>query len=114
MLLLEVDEHQHRGRACECEQTRMVNLGQMFGGTPVYFVRWNPDAYRPGERGAEGEAVCMAVRHRHVVVGDLIDDILCGRLFAGTQPIPGALVAALYLFFDGFRDLHREPWRRIS
>ena len=36
------------------------------------------------------------------------------RMFADTQPVPGALVCALYLYFDGFTDVHSEPWRRIS
>jgi hypothetical protein len=25
----------------------MVNIGQTFGGIPVYFIRWNPDDYSP-------------------------------------------------------------------
>jgi hypothetical protein len=48
VIILEVDEHQHRGRPSECEQTRIVNVSQSFGDRPGQWVRFNPDAYRPG------------------------------------------------------------------
>ncbi|KAI9089581.1 hypothetical protein DFS34DRAFT_385310 [Phlyctochytrium arcticum] len=48
MLVVEVDEDQHWSSACECEQTRMVNISQSFG-MPTVFLRWNPDDYRPKE-----------------------------------------------------------------
>jgi len=43
---VEVDEHQHRSYACECEQTRMINLAEV-RGVPVTFIRYNPDLYDP-------------------------------------------------------------------
>ena len=46
VLIIECDENQHKERACECEQTRMVNIGQSFGGLSVYFIRWNPDNFK--------------------------------------------------------------------
>ena len=45
IIILEVDENQHQSYACECEQARMINLFQDFGGLPVVFVRFNPDGY---------------------------------------------------------------------
>ena len=45
VIILEVDENQHQSYACECEQARMINLFQDFGGLPVVFVRFNPDGY---------------------------------------------------------------------
>ncbi len=45
-VVLEVDEHQHRGSAYECERTRMVNLASTVG-LPTVFVRFNPDGYKP-------------------------------------------------------------------
>jgi hypothetical protein len=133
VLILEVDENQHFDRACECEQTRMVNIGQMFGGTPVYFVRWNPDSYTPGffnyasasasastssqkqkSDSEEPKKMCQVpLRRRTEMVGDLIEAIMTGRMFADTQPVNGALICALYMYFDGFTDMHSEPWRRI-
>lgn len=39
IVILECDENQHQERSCACEQTRMVNIGQSYGGVPVYFIR---------------------------------------------------------------------------
>ena len=44
--VVEVDERQHYGNACECEQTRMVNLSQALA-KPTVFFRINPDGYKP-------------------------------------------------------------------
>jgi len=44
-----IDENQHKSYACECEQGRMIQLHQDFGGTPVLFIRYNPDSYKDYE-----------------------------------------------------------------
>jgi hypothetical protein len=46
LLMVEVDEHQHQSYACECEQTRMINLVGV-RAMPVRFIRYNPDVYEP-------------------------------------------------------------------
>ena len=53
---VEVDEHQHQSYACECEQTRMVNLVEV-RGMPVRWIRYNPDMYEvvKGQRQAKAE-----------------------------------------------------------
>jgi hypothetical protein len=53
---VEVDEHQHNSYACECEQTRMVNLVNI-RGMPVRWIRYNPDSYEPlkGQRSVKKE-----------------------------------------------------------
>ena len=102
IVILECDEHQHRERACLCEQTRMVNIGQSFGGIPVYFLRWNPDEYR-SEKGLE------RLSNRHKLCGDLIADIQAGR-----TRLPVALVAALYLYYDGWSSLAEESWKVLT
>lgn len=45
-VILEVDEDQHQGRDCSCEQIRMVNIANSLGMKTI-FVRWNPDKYKP-------------------------------------------------------------------
>jgi putative hemolysin len=102
IVILECDEYQHRERACLCEQTRMVNIGQSFGGIPVYFLRWNPDEYR-SEKGME------RLSNRHKLCGDLIADIQAGR-----TRLPVALVAALYLYYDGWSTLAEESWKVLT
>jgi len=46
IIILEVDEDQHKGYQCLCEQTRMVNITQSFGGIPVFWIRYNPDDFK--------------------------------------------------------------------
>lgn len=90
VVILEVDEHQHRHYACDCEQTRMVNLSQAFDGRPVLFLRYNPDAYEDGNgkkcqprEGMRRKEVLLRVRQ------------------ALAQP-PRSLCEVLYLYYDGF------------
>ena len=92
ILIVECDEHQHDDRKCLCEQTRMVNIGQAYGGTAVYFLRWNPDAYTPA-KGLE-----VTLKKRYDVLGDVVRDILEHRMLLPQ----GVLVSALYLFYDHF------------
>jgi hypothetical protein len=44
-VVLEVDENQHQGYDENCEIGRMKQIFHDFGGTPVLFIRYNPDNY---------------------------------------------------------------------
>lgn len=46
IIILEVDEFQHRshGYSTECERVRMINISQSFG-QPTFFIRYNPDHF---------------------------------------------------------------------
>jgi hypothetical protein len=105
IVVLECDEHQHQERACLCEQARMVNLGQSFGGLPVYFIRWNPDNYSPESIRKNPEILAK----RYKLCGDLIADIKKGK---GALPV--ALVAAIYLYYDGWSSLAEAKWEILT
>lgn len=45
VIIVEVDENQHETYIENCENIRMYQLYQEFGGTPVFFIRYNPDDY---------------------------------------------------------------------
>ena len=104
IVILECDEHQHEDRPCACEQTRMVNISQSFGGLPVLFIRWNPDAYDP----ANARKKQVDVRERQKVVGDLLEDIVAGRIRG-----PVALVSVMYMYFDEWESVAQaiEEWQ---
>lgn len=104
VVILECDEHQHKDRICSCEQTRMVNLGQSFGGTPVYFLRWNPDMYAPGDDRAP-----EPVAKRHKLVADYLHQIESGLV-----SLPTALVSVLYLYHDGWTSLAGATWEVLT
>jgi Holliday junction resolvase len=46
ILIIEIDEHQHRHMDVDCERTRMFDIAQALGGVPVIFIRFNPDDYK--------------------------------------------------------------------
>lgn len=89
IVILECDEYQHRDRQCLCEQTRMVNISQSYGGMPVYFIRWNPDHYA----GANNEP--MAKRHKRLA--DFISE-----LRDGVAIVPSALLTVMYMYYDNW------------
>ncbi len=101
IVVLECDEGQHRDRPCACEQTRMVNIGQSFGGIPVYFIRWNPDDYAPRNARKHPEPLTK----RHKLCADLLRDIQSGAVV-----LPHALVSVLYLYYDEWDSLADEKW----
>ena len=105
IIIFECDEHQHRDRACECEQTRMVNIGQMFGGIPVYFIRWNPDDYTPTspQKGPE------PIQKRYSLLADLLQSIKDNR-----YTLPNGLISAIYMYYDDWDNLNNTEWNIIT
>lgn len=103
IVILECDENQHKERQRECELSRMKNIGQSFGGLPVYFIRWNPDAYICCEMVAE------KVGTRHKRLGDLIADIS-----EGVVQLPPALVAVYYMYYNGWSDTADVKWDLLT
>jgi hypothetical protein len=104
IIILECDEHQHKDRICLCEQVRMVNIGQSYGGTPVYFIRWNPDDYIP-----LNEKLPETNKNRNILCGNLIEFMI-----NNTYLLPsGNLVYARYLYYDDWDGLDNEEWKVI-
>ena len=105
IVILECDENQHQDRQCLCEQTRMVNIGQTFGGLPVYFIRWNPDDYSPENERKMPEDLAK----RYKLVGDLIRDIKKNKII-----LPTALISAIYMYYNGWDSLQNTEWQVLT
>lgn len=60
IIIVEVDETHHKDYDVNCEIVRMFNIQQAIM-TPIVFVRYNPDAYKPG--GIKTTAVPKKVRY---------------------------------------------------
>ena len=89
VLVVENDENQHKSRACECEQTRMIQLHQDFGES-LHFIRFNPDRYRT-TRGL------LDLRQRHKKLYEIIKMILkYPRDFFGEH----SGLSVRYMFYD--------------
>ena len=89
-LVVEVDEFQHRGAACE--ERRMFQIAQALG-MPTVFIRFNPDSYKTPS-GGKGTAT-VATRERELIKW------AAHYAKVGTAPT-GAEVSVLWMFYDGW------------
>jgi hypothetical protein len=101
ILIIECDENQHKDRDCSCEQIRMINISQSYGGAPVYFIRWNPDDYMPLQSNLPEN-----IKNRNKLCGDLIEFIINN---INILPCDN-LVYVKYLYFDDWNGLDNEEW----
>jgi hypothetical protein len=101
IVIVECDEYQHRDRDCVCEQIRMINISQSFGGTPVYFIRWNPDNYIIFNSKKQPDK--LSIRYK----------LLKGVLFSiQTEKIilPKSLCSVFYMYYDDWNGIENEKW----
>jgi len=98
-VILEVDENQHSGYACECEQGRMVMLHQDFGGAPVIFIRYNPDKYIDYKNKKYNDTDNT---NREKILLSLLKDLSAIK----EHNIP---LSVYYLFYDGFNPADIKP-----
>ena len=94
---VEVDEHQHHSYACECEQTRMINVVHA-RGMPVRWIRYNPDCYEPikGQRYVKQEQ-----REKK-----LIEYVTYAMKHSPQED--KAISNVLYLFYDEYDTTHQD------
>lgn len=45
VIIIEIDEHQHRKYDCICENKRIMEISQDIGHRPLVIIRFNPDEY---------------------------------------------------------------------
>jgi len=97
----EVDEHQHRSYACECEQGRMINLVHV-RGMPVRWIRYNPDVYEP----MEGQRpVKLEQREKK-----LVEYIKWAMKHSPQEE--GNVSSVLYLFYNDY-DMKNQEWEKL-
>jgi hypothetical protein len=91
-IILEVDENQHKSYACECEQGRMIQLHNDFGGTPIVFIRYNPDSYKDHNGKTK-----RANKKRESNLIDLINSLNNKKEW--TIPL-----SVYYMYYDGYQE----------
>ena len=100
-IIVEVDENQHWSNPCECEQTRMIEIHQIFGGTPVLFIRYNPDAFKMNkvsftkkvsQKQRENTLIKLLQTYRNINIDDIH---------------PG--LSVIYMFYDDY-DEELKPY----
>ena len=100
IVIIEIDEDQHKGYEQSCEKTRMMQLHQEYKGLPVVFIRFNPDNYKIRLDNGE-KKVMRPGAHRLTQLLDLVRRFQVLRNSYSTQtPLPPLSVC--YLFYDGY------------
>ncbi len=94
MIILEVDENQHKSYSSECEKIRMINLHQDMGGIPVLFIRYNPDEYIDNS----GNVIKRNNKYREKILLNILISLKNRKEW----DIP---LSIYYLFFDGYNDI---------
>lgn len=72
MLVIEIDEGQHRSYPVEFEHTRMVEISTALG-TPTLFIRFNPDKYTLGVTEINNSLEYRLLRLKYIIdeVGEI-------------------------------------------
>ena len=65
VLIIEVDENQHSGYDCSCENKRLMELSQDVGHRPIIFIRFNPDDYMCGDKNITS---CWGIDKKGMVI----------------------------------------------
>ena len=50
IIIIEIDENQHKNYDCSCENKRIMELSQDLQFRPIIFIRFNPDEYKINEK----------------------------------------------------------------
>ena len=94
IIVLECDEDQHI--TYECERRRMNDLWNTYGGMPIVFIPFNPDAFKIDDTTRR---VPKDVRHKRAV--DVVEQELA-RSFDDVAAL--STVRVTYMFFDTTDD----------
>ena len=90
MIVLEVDEDQHRTYQCECEQSRMITIHNDIGMQTI-FIRYNPDTYTDNKNKKHAGRTQNITRESRL--------IKCIRSIQ--QHIPEHPLSVIYMYYDG-------------
>lgn len=107
-VVVEVDEHQHKGRPRECECTRVVNVTEALG-RPTLWIRYNPDPYRPADGAGKEDLEPHELEPRERL------PLLAGEVERALDQLPeaaGPRGAVMELFFDGYDGRHE--WHALA
>ena len=113
-VVFECDENQHKAYPKSCELIRILNLAQSLGGLRLFVVCGNPDDYDPSKGGkARKRKTPCTLRERYECSARVIKDLLDENT---PLPLPGAFIASINLFFDGWNNdgSGERNWKMIQ
>ena len=96
VVVIEIDEGQHKGYCPEGEVNRMKNIYTAYGGEmPVVFVRYNPDNFKVG-----GNVVKIPIEKRL--------DIMSRWVRKAIDEVPESAMSIVYLYYDNYNEKQRD------
>ena len=101
IIIVECDENQHKSYASECEQTRMFNITQSYGGTPVLWIRFNPDNYIDITNKFYHGQENLEKKKRHSRLVKIIKEAMTKTV---DDIFDGELAKVYYLYYDNFNS----------
>jgi hypothetical protein len=67
IIIVEIDENQHRAYDCSCDNKRIMELSQDVGHRPIIFIRFNPDSYKKNGKSIQS---CWAINKNGICIID--------------------------------------------
>jgi len=70
VIIVEIDENQHKNYDCSCENKRLMELSKDIGHRPIIFIRFNPDDYKDGDKnitscfGVNKLGICVVKKNK--------------------------------------------------
>jgi hypothetical protein len=95
VIVMEYDEHAHKHYSVGCELARQMEIATDFGGSPVYFIRYNPDKVPGVSRPPKKECEALLLSRLQAALADAPSDDSRFKHILTVEylyyyPIPGA------------------------
>eukprot|EP00899_Mesostigma_viride_P012548 jgi/Mesvir1/21294/Mv25979-RA.1 len=103
VVIIEVDEHQHRSYDQYCELVRLFNLGQSCEGLPLLVIRYNPHSYRSSGGELVHGGTDASDEQRQAVLLSYVTASL-DNSYNPHERKPKVHCRAVKLFYDGWDD----------
>jgi hypothetical protein len=94
IVIIEVDEHQHKSYDRSCERIRMLNIAQGLG-INVIFIRYNPDAYVDASGAKRNPHHNKRMEELRRWLEHCLDQ-------AQNPALAGSFIDVVYLYYDKF------------
>jgi len=108
IIIVEVDEFQHRDRNTNCESVRMFNIMQSIGETlPVIFIRYNPDRYYDINKNPKRNNNPEKIIEKLNEIMNIPTEDLIRRVKIGQE------IMIIYLYYNGY-DPRTTDWEIID
>jgi hypothetical protein len=108
IIIIEIDENQHRDYDCSCENKRLMEISQDVGHRSIVFIRFNPDDYI--NKNNEKVQTCwrlnklgvMSITQKHKNNWENRLNVLINRIQYWVDNQSDKMIEVEQLYYDGF------------